>query len=327
MFFIKHLITRINPDIIFNCQIELTSAIRSVLELMKIKRIPIISYCHYPALWDESIKRSKAPLIDMSLNNGGVGYSIMFNILTAVITANKVLIQSHYARNLLENAISFYKIPYKHRIEILPPPIDTLLFDNKNHYNSNIHYTSFLYNHRLYNSYGTEEFLKTSQKIIQKYKLKSVVFDSMPNRSSERTILNGSPEYYKTIILSRPNTLLFNGHVSRKVYKSNILNNLFAMGAFRKTCVWSMAALDCMCLGVPVIAPNYASYPEFIPKQLLFSNEVDMLQVVNKLVYDTAFRKDSSYKCYTEAKKYEVSKICDKLLKIFEKEKEKACVE
>lgn len=105
-----------------------------------------------------------------------------------------------------------------------------------------------MYNHRLYKSYGSEEFLSISNKIIERFNLESVVFDSMPNRSVERAVLNGSPEYYKSIIQARSHTSLINGHVSRDVYKKNLVKNLFAMAAFRKTCVWSMAAVDCMCL-------------------------------------------------------------------------------
>lgn len=294
---------------------------------MKIRKIPLISYCHYPALWDQTIMYSSRPLLDLTLNDGQVGYNILFNVLTSVITANKVLIQSNYARKLLENAISFYKIPYKNKIGIIQPPVDSFLFDKKNHYNTKVPYMSFLYNHRLYKSYGSENFLSLSDKVIEKYNLESMIFDSMPNRSAERVILNGSPEYYKSILQSRPHTHLINGHVDRYIYKENLLKNLFAMAAFRKTCVWSMAAVDCMCLGLPVIAPNYASYPEFIPQKLLFNSETEALQIIHKLLYDKVFRKKASNQCFNNIKKYEATKICDKLLKVFNKELSKVCVE
>lgn len=179
----KKLIESVKPDIIFNCQIELTSAIRAVLETIKTKNVPLISYCHYPALWDPTIMHSSRPLLDNTLNNGQVGYNILFNILTSLVTANKVLIQSYYARSLLESAINFYKIPYKYKIGIVQPPVDSLLFDKQNHYNTKEPCLSFLYNHRLYKSYGSEEFLSISNKIIERFNLESVVFDSMPNRS------------------------------------------------------------------------------------------------------------------------------------------------
>ena len=60
---IAKLIQKVKPDVIFNTQIELTSAIRSVLVWNKLD-IPIVTYCHYPALWANAAERfaPKCPL-------------------------------------------------------------------------------------------------------------------------------------------------------------------------------------------------------------------------------------------------------------------------
>ena len=309
----------------FNCQIELTSAIKSVLETLKVN-IPLIAYCHYPALWDKSLGKNNGPVIDQTLNNGYVGYNILFNVITSVITADAVVTQSSYARSLLEDAIKFYKLPYKNKIKIISPPVDNELFCDFNMYKQSEHSLSFFYNHRLYKSYGSEEFIKFGQQMIRLCKLECMISDCMPNRSANRAVLNGSPEYFKSLLQKTKGFSVINGNVSREIYRANILRNLFAVAAFRKSCVWSMAAMDCLCLGVPVIAPNYASYAEFIPKDSLFNNFEEALQIVRRIQTDGVFRNKVSEQSFLSAKKYRAEKISLAFIKLFEREISKKCV-
>lgn len=317
------LLEKINPDIVFNCQIELTAAIKSVLEFKKYK-IPLISYCHYPALWNNS---SNKPLLDETLNGGGIGLNIVMNILTAVSIADKVLIQSNFAKNLIEKAMLYYNIPYFNKIGVISPPLDDRIFDGKNHYLLNEAYQSFLYNHRLYKSYGSEIFIELGEQIYSEFNLSCNVFDSMPNRSISRSSLNKTPEYYKNIIRMKNNFHLINGNVPRDVYKRLLLQNLFALGAFRNTCVWSMASLDCSCIGIPVIAPNYASYNEFIPEELLFNDTKEAMNIIHNLINDDIFRSKMSKKAFAASKKFKADVIAKKLLNLFKKERAKKCAE
>lgn len=318
-----NLLEKVNPDIIFNCQIELTAAIKSVLEFKKYK-IPLISYCHYPALWSNS---SNKPLLDETLNGGGIGLNIVMNILTAVSIADKVLIQSNFAKNLIEKAMHYYNMPYINKIGVIPPPLDDKIFDGKNHYLHHENHHNFLYNHRLYKSYGSETFIKLSEKIFNKFNIICNVFDSMPNRSSFRSSVNKTPEYYKNIISMKNNFNLINGNVSRDEYKHLLLQNLFALGAFRNTCVWSMASLDCSSIGIPVIAPNYAAYNEFIPEDLLFNDAKEAMYIINKLINDNIFRTRMSKKAFAISKKFKADVTARKLLDLFKKEKAKKCAE
>lgn len=319
------LIQNVNPDVVFNCQIELTAAIKSVLETLKVN-IPLIAYCHYPALWDKSLGKSNGPVIDQTLNNGHVGYNILFNVITSVITADAVVTQSNYARSLLEDAIKFYKIPYKNKIRVIAPPIDNELFCGFNIYKKSEHSQSFLYNHRLYKSYGSEEFIKFGRQMIKSCKLECMISDCMPNRSANRAVLNGSPEYFKSLLQKTKGFSVVNGNVARNTYRANILRNLFAVAAFRKSCVWSMAAIDCLCLGVPVIAPDYASYAEFIPKDLLFRNTSEAMEIVRRIQTDEDFRNNVSDKSFTLAKKFGADKTVSAFIKLFGREISKKCV-
>ena len=318
------LLEQVKPDVIFNCQIELTSAIRGVLEMFGNKQIPLVSYCHYPALWEHG--DSIVPVLDQSLNHAKLGYNIVFNILTSVLTADAVLIQSRYALGLIEHALDYYRLPYPNKIKVLAPPADPMVACGYNIYKKGHGEESFFYNHRLYQSYGSADFLQFAQKVMRKFGLKCVVSDCMPHRSSERAKINGTPEYFKEMIQNTDNIDLINGSVSREQYRDNIVKNLFAVAAFRRSCVWSMAAMDCMSLGVPVIAPNYAAYPEFVPQELLFDNMATALKIIKEIKENKAFRLKVSDKCFRAAQKYSADKISDRLLKIFEKEISKKCV-
>lgn len=95
------LINAINPDIIFNNQVEITSAIRSVLVSLNKVNIKLITYCHYPAIWGIN---TDTFVIDESINSSSLGTPIIFDIISAVLTSDQFIIQSQFARSLILKA-------------------------------------------------------------------------------------------------------------------------------------------------------------------------------------------------------------------------------
>lgn len=316
---IAKLIQKVKPDVIFNTQVELTSAIRSVLVWNKLD-IPIVTYCHYPALWANNIK-SRIPEIDQSLNAGNLGNKIVFDILTALQTADLFVIQSKFAKSLIVKAAKYYNIPYdSKKIIVIAPPSDPSFLDKKNKYITMLkNRKNYIYNHRLYKTYGTQDFINIFDGLHKHFGIQCVVLDPMQKRSPKRALQNNTPADFVKIMSKTPGMSIAQNNKTRNEYKS-ILNSGFACFApLRKACVWSMACMDCMGMGIPVIAPNMAAFPEFIPQSLLYKNERQLNKIISKLQTNDAFVKQMSEQCFVSAHKYSPEKIAEQLSYEFNK--------
>lgn len=314
---ISKLILDTKPDIIFNTQAELTSAIRSVLVWNKLE-IPLVTYCHYPALWANKLT-SDTPELDESLNAHNIGQSIVFDILGTLQTSDLFIIQSNFAKSLIEKAARYHRVKYnKNKFIVIPPPADSDFLDNK-YLSSQLNDKSFVYNHRLYKTYGTEDFINIYLNIYKKFGIKCKILDPMANRSDKRQTHNPSPNLLKQQMsnLECFDTGLDNA--TRKKYKNILLNSLGCFAPLRRACVWSMACVDCMGLGIPVIAPKMAAYPEFVPPYLLYTNEKQLHRIVNSLIFDEQFRQKASKQCYRMACRLSGETISEKLRHQFAK--------
>lgn len=279
------IINEYNPDLIFLNQCELTSAIKALLISNKHNKTKILTYCHYPAL---HVDENQNSILDYSLNNEGLCETIVYNILTAINIADFFVTQSKFAKNILINYAAHHNVELKKDIHIIPPPLDPIF------YNENVKefsvYKNIVYNHRLYQSYGTE-FLTTL--INSNQDKKFLILDPMPNRAKNRTYFNNTPSEFVQSLKTFQNVEVFNGGESRLKYKQYLSEGDIAIGCYRKACVWSMAAVDCLCVGIPVVAPNFAAYPEFIPDYLRFNSLEEANYIINKLFNDKNFYKKS----------------------------------
>lgn len=311
------LILATKPDIIFNTQAELTSAIRSVLVWNKID-IPLVTYCHYPALWANN-PNSDAPELDGSLNTQNLGQSIVFDILGALQTSDLFIIQSKFAKSLIEKAAKYHNVTYnKKKFIVIPPPADPDFLSNKC-LSTSIDGKNFVYNHRLYKTYGTGDFIKLYKGIYRKFGIKCSVLDPMTNRSALRQKQNPTPLIFKQAMADMDYFDMNAGNSTRKKYKHILMNSLACFAPLRRACVWSMACVDCMGLGIPVIAPKMAAYPEFIPSYLLYTNEKQLHRIINSLLLDEKFRQKASKQCYQAASCLSGEIISEKLRRQFSK--------
>lgn len=269
-----------SPNLIFLNQCELTSALKALLVSNKLNDIKILTYCHYPSLHVDS--EGKA-MLDYSLNNFGLGQSIVFNILSAVNVADYFVIQSDFAKKLLLDYANQHNFNLEKEIHVIPPPLDEFLLNKKPKRFSQK--PNIIYNHRLYKSYGTD-FLVS---LVKDLHCNFYILDPMHNRGKERSYFNSSPNEYSELLKSFDNVKVFNGSESRSKYKKYLKQGNIAVGCYRKACVWSMAVVDCLCIGIPVIAPNFAAYPEFIPSILTFNNKEEAEDLIKKLSSDKEF--------------------------------------
>ncbi|MDR1418433.1 MAG: hypothetical protein LBI80_04685 [Endomicrobium sp.] len=299
----KKIIKDSKPDVIFLNQCELASALKSMLLTISMEHIKIISYCHYPALHrgdnDEII-------LDYSLNNSGLCQNIVMNILSSVNISDTFIIQSDFARKMILNFAEKHNYFLNKNIEIIPPPYDPYLCDYEKTENPRI--KKILYNHRLYESYGTDRFLKF---VVDNDNLKFIVSDPMPNRKSLRGKFNNTPVLYRKKLFECKNVELVDGGQNRELYKQYLNKCHIGMAPYRKACVWSMAAIDCLCAGIPVVAPNFAAYKEFIHPELLYDNEIQLKKLIEKLFNNEDFYlkvKNKSEKILEDISPFKTSK-------------------
>ena len=283
----SNIINEYKPDLIFINQCELTSAIKALLISNKNNQTKILTYCHYPALHVDENQKS---ILDYSLNNEGLGETIIYNILTAVNVADFFITQSNFAKNLLIDYAGQHNVELGKEIHIIPPPLDPTFYNKKER--DFVRGSNIVYNHRLYQSYGTGFLTSLIESNCDKQFL---VLDPMPNRAKNRTQFNNTPSEFVQSLKTVKNVEVFNGSESRLKYKQYLENGDIAVACYRTACVWSMAAVDCLCVGIPVIAPNFAAYPEFIPDYLRFNSLKEANIIINKLFKDKDFYKKAIF--------------------------------
>lgn len=273
------IIINFQPDVIFLNQVEFTATFRVLLDVNGLKNVKIFTYCHYPAI---HLASNDEAIIDYTLDDNNIGGNIVFNILSAVNIADVFAIQSDFAKNLLLSFARKHNFQLDKEIHIIEPAYDENLYLPINRENNG---NKVLYNHRLYDSYGTSDLIKL---ISENSEIEFVITDPMSNRRKERSVYNNSPQINREILLSYSNVTVIDGG-NRSEYIKAIDTCKIAIAPHRKACVWSMSIIDCYCRNIPVIGPAMAVFPEMIPISLLYNNYEEELCLINKLLTDHLF--------------------------------------
>ena len=283
---IERIICEMKPDIVFNNQVELTSSFRALL-IKNDCDAKLFTYCHYPAI---HIDNGKDVIIDKSLDLNGLGENIVCNILCSINISDVFMIQSNFAKNLLLKYSKKININLNKDIVVLHPPYDDQIrVDNIEKKERK----KILYNHRLYDSYGTDKFIEF---VKTNHDMKFVVTDPMANRGKEREKYNNSPKQNRNILEEMKNVSVFDGGDHKK-YIDIIDDCCCAIAPYRESCVWSMSVIDCYCRGVPVVAPCIAAFEEFVPKQLLYRDVEQEKKLIIRLIEDSNFWRESVLMC------------------------------
>ena len=275
----KSVVEESRPDLILCCQVEAAAAIRAVL-LESRANISLLTYCHYPNLVQEG--DAVVPDSGFSIVSGVAASAVV----SALEVSDRFFIQSRFARSL----ITRYAPNVPNAIEVVPPPADPALFVRER--GAAPQNRRVLFNHRLYDSYGTKDFIEFVRSNLS-LNLELVIANPMANRSEQRTLFNNSPR--KNLeAMTALGAQVHDGTADRQKYRSTIESCRVAVAAFRRTCVWSMSVVDCMSMGVPVIAPSYAAYGEFVPKLLRFYTLDEATLLLQRLLDDDSFWLEAS---------------------------------
>src|ERR1051326_2132816 len=106
------------------------------------------------------------------------------------------------------------------------------------------------------------------------------------------------------------------GH-DRKTYRQEIVENVdLGLAPYRLNANWSMSSVDCMGLGIPVAAPSIASFPEFVPRELLFSTRDEAIALLDRLLSDRDFWARCSVRSVEFAKRFVADTTCQRFLEV-----------
>ena len=283
----KRLFSAIDFDVIINTQIELGTNFRAVLTSCDYYDKLLLSYCHYQPLFEATSQRN---IYDFSLNDNNLAEPLLLHQVAAAVSSDFIIFQSKYAKKLFLQGI-----------------------DNVNYVDE--YDNIIIYNHRLYLHYGTITIFKWLKEFYENIRKDFVVYilDPLLIWNIGRPIsIDPEIDDIRNFIKKLPFTKFIKLSQERVEYYSWIKRGKLGLTPLRKGAVWSMAAVDCMASGLPVIAPDIASFQEFVPTQLRYKKRDDFFNILDILLDDEKFYSQCSQLCRSIAEQYSPKHIVDR---------------
>ncbi len=307
--FHKKLLQREKPDLVFVNQVELTSNYRALLVTTG-SHAKIATYCHYLPIIEVQPNRI---VWDSSLNHNNLAKVILFQTFNAYEQADYFFVTSDFSKGLLIKAAKQFNITLnKKKILVLPCPTDPYFVTEEKRDFSTA--KQVLYNHRLYKQYGTE-FLIQLIKDLQDENIKFIITDFFSKRNADRKRLEKTVDEYKKQLSKYKNVVFKIDGDNRESYKHKIvLKACIGLAPYRVNANWSMGSVDCLGVGIPVVAPNLATFPEFVPSRLLFNNKREAIRLIKKLLTEKEFWESCSEECKKKVKKFLPNVMAEKFI-------------
>ena len=152
--------------------------------------------------------------------------------------------------------------------------------------------------------------------VIDHYKgsdVKFLITDFFANKSSERKKLDTKTEQYRDYLRQHENVIIRDDGDIRKIYRDEILrSSTMVFGPYRKNANWSMGMIDAFMMGIPGIGPDFASFPEFMPPHLIYSDKSGAISLIDRLLGDKSFWSESAEMCresYSDFMPEKIAKI------------------
>lgn len=279
------LIRRTRPQVVVANQIEAAPAIRAALLEAGTDAL-IAGYCHYLPF---SFADDGRLVPDPSLDDGGLGRSVMLAFAAGLAACDRVLVYSSTAANWttaaaaragVELAEKLYIVPAPRDERLVRDPADVAVPDGEAH---------AVYNHRLYAHYGTAAFTALARRLVTEAPVTLTVLDLFGTRSPERVRLDPSPERHRDQLAALGGVTVASDRGDRVRYRNLLAGAHFGIAPFRPGCPWSMSVIDCQGMGLPVIAPRTGWLAEHIDDDLLFDTADQAVAIATRLATDGEF--------------------------------------
>ncbi|NJP46483.1 glycosyltransferase family 4 protein [Actinacidiphila epipremni] len=281
------LIRRTRPEVVVANQIEVAPAVRAAL-LEAGRDALIAGYCHYLPF---SFGTDGRLQLDPSLDDGGLGRSVLLSFVAGLAACDRVLTHSRTAATWTVAAAAHASVDLTGKLRIVPAPRDELLLRDPVDAAAPDGRAVAVYNHRLYQHYGTDRFTSLAGRLVSQAPVALMVMDMFGTRSAARVRLDPSPERYRAELAALPGVAVVSDRGSRRRYRGLLAGARFGIAPFRVGCPWSMSVIDCEAMGLPVMAPRTGWLAEHIDDDLLFDTADEAVAIATRLATDTEFHR------------------------------------
>jgi hypothetical protein len=246
----------------------------------------------------------------------GLGEPTILRFLSGVLSSDIALVHSAVAQGWIEAAARRYGLDVSPRLRVLPPPRDPRLVLRPGA-GSDTKASIALYNHRLYEHYGTSQFVDLVIGLSRWLpELEVQVTDMFGARRESRSRLDSTPEYYLNTLRSLPNVTIVSDGRDRGAYRKLILDSSFGIAPFRQGCTWSMSVIDCHAMGVPVIGPRLGWFCEAIDSSLQYESVGEAVTVASRLLLDQEFRTEKAKAVFKSTEHLSPERVVSELLAV-----------
>ncbi|WP_239081302.1 glycosyltransferase family 1 protein [Streptomyces coelicoflavus] len=279
------MIRETRPDVVIANQVEAAPAVRAALLESRVDAL-VAGYCHYLPF---SFTGGQQLLLDPSMDDGGLGRSVLLAFAAGLAACGRVLVHSATAASWTSAAAARMNVDLADKLHIVPAPRDERLVRDPEDAAVPDGTLTGLYNHRLYAHYGTSEFTTLARRLVDEAQVRLTVMDLLGQRSPERIRLDPSPERYRLDLAGTPGVTIASDDGDRVRYREILAGAHFGIAPFRAGCPWSMSVIDSQSMGLPVIAPRTGWLAEHVDEDLLFETPDEALAIVARLATDSEF--------------------------------------
>jgi glycosyltransferase involved in cell wall biosynthesis len=304
-------------DMLYINQPEIAANLLALVQSLRGTSIPSVAYIHYLA----AVKTDCDGICyDTSLNNWNLGPAVLLRQCEAVTMVDRILVASNFAKDLLTAV--FRKIlgyDIKKSIQIIPPPADQLRSDERCGPELS-HSPLILYNHRLYEHYGTGEILEWLEEFYKKAPRSFQLLATNPTegRDKARCQLDPSHELFQARIKKLPFGVV--QHCSSRSEYQELLSRIrVGLAPLREAPLWCMSAVDVMAAGRPVLAPDWGPYPDMLGRcaGLLYKDRPDFERKLARLLSDGLHWSRMAQHCGVASGRYAPEEIGEQFRVVF----------
>ncbi|MFF8702460.1 glycosyltransferase family 1 protein [Streptomyces albidoflavus] len=280
-----HLIRDRRPEVVVANQIEAAPAIRAALLEAGVDAL-IAGYCHYLPF---SFADSGVLELDPAMNDRGLGRSVLLAFAAGLGACDRVLVHSSTAASWTTAAAARSGVDLGDQLHIVPAPRDVRLVRDPADITPPEGSVAGVYNHRLYEHYGTARFTQLARRLVADAPVRLTVMDLFGTRSPERIRLDPSPERHLEELTTMEGVAVASDRGDRVRYRNLLAGAHFGIAPFRPGCPWSMSVIDCQAMGLPVIGPRTGWLAEHLADELLFDTDEQAVQIAERLATDAEF--------------------------------------
>ncbi|MGW7359639.1 glycosyltransferase family 1 protein [Streptomyces sp. NPDC054802] len=274
------------PDAVVANQIEEAPAIRTAL-LEAGSDALLAGYCHYLPF---SFAGGGQLVLDPSLNDAGLGRSVLLAFAAGLAACDRVMVHSSTAASWVSAAAARMAVDLGEKLRVVPAPRDERLVRGPATGRRQDEAGAIgVYNHRLYAHYGTEQFVDLARGLTASGAVRLRVMDLFGDRRTERKGLDDSPERMRDQLAALPHVQVVSDRGDRIRYKNLLAGAWFGIAPFRPGCPWSMSVIDCQGMGLPVISPRLGWLAEHIDPDLCFTTPAEAVALAERLATDDEF--------------------------------------